>query len=231
MIRLYTSEQLCAEKILIPTEKQGHYLQHVMRLRENEIVSLFNGQDGEWTAAVRFPEKKKIELHIKEQIRQQCTETDCILCFALIKKENTDLILQKATELGVTEIYPMITERTVVRQFNLERAQTIVAEAAEQCERLTVPVVHHPQSLQETIKQLQGNCTPVYLAERADVSDNLSQIKIPAFFIGPEGGFSSSENRFLSEQKNVKTVHLGNTILRAETAAIAILSCWQFRIF
>lgn len=231
MVRLYTSERLFAEKILIPSEKQGHYLQHVMRLTENEIVSLFNGQDGEWTAVIRFPKKKKIELHIKEQIRQQCVETDCILCFSLIKKENTDLILQKATELGVTEIYPMITERTVVRQFNLERAQTIIAEAAEQCERLTVPVIHQPQSLQTTLKQLPVNCTPVYLAERADASDDLSQIEIPAFFIGPEGGFSASENQFLSTQKNVKTVHLGHTILRAETATIAILSCWQFRIF
>ena len=231
MIRLYTREILSANNKFIPSEKQVHYLIHVMRLKDGDIVHLFNGTEGEWSATVECVGKKTIFLHIREQVAVQENLQPCILCPALIKKENMDLILQKATELGVTHIYPLMTDRTVVRAFNFERANTIIQEACEQCERTQVPILHQPQTIQDVLKQFDSSVTVVHLAERQSTSDTLSPTMIPAFFIGPEGGFSERENQLLSQTNNVRHVHLGTTILRAETAALAVVSAWQFRLF
>lgn len=231
MIRLFTEEKLFENQTIILPEKQAHYVRNVMRLKEGENIALFNGIDGEWLSHVFYEGKKQIRLVVQEQIRQQEDLSKVILCFAIIKKENVDLILQKATELGVTEIYPMITDRTVVRGFNMERAKLILTEAAEQCERLSVPILYEPMKLSAVLKSLPTEYTPIYLAERSETTQKLSQDIIPAFLIGPEGGFSSTENQLLLKHQNIKTVHLGQTILRAETAALAVLSAWQFRLF
>lgn len=231
MIRLFTEEKLFKNQMVVMTEKQMHYIKNVMRLKEGDIVHLFNGIDGEWACSLFFEGKKQLCLDVQKQIRQQEDLSKVVLCFAIIKKENTDLILQKATELGVTEIYPMITDRTVVRGFNLERAKLILTEAAEQSERLSVPVIYEPMKLSMVLNRLPKECTPVYLAERSETTQKLSKNIIPAFLIGPEGGFSPMENKLLLNHKNMQTVHLGKTILRAETAVFAILSAWQFRLF
>lgn len=230
MIRLFIDAPLLRGAIIYPSEKQQHYLLNVMRLQKGDCLFVFNGKEGEWKANVEMEGKKKLFLSLEKRVREQSFLKECFLCPALIKKENMDLVLQKATELGVTDIFPVLTQRTVVRQFNTERAQAIVIEASEQCERLTIPVIHAPISLFDLPQELPNKCQLVFLSERGKTSDTpFSQS--PAFLIGPEGGFSPEETLWLEQKPNVISLHLGETILRAETAAIAVLACWQFRDF
>lgn len=231
MIRLFVEETLKEGIRIVLPEKQGHYLRHVMRLEAGKEVALFNGKDGEWTAVLSYPTKKESVLQVQHQTREQIYLKPCALAFALIKKENTALILQKATELGVTHIYPLITKRTIIRSLNRERAEMIIQEAAEQCERVDIPQLHPVMDLRLFVKDMPQAFTPVHLAERATVSDTLTPDMAPLFIVGPEGGFTPDENALIAQMPQVKIVHLGETVLRAETAALAILSAWQFRLF
>ncbi len=231
MIRLYVVDSLQTSKNICLSEKQAHYLKHVMRVKENEEITVFNGKDGAFLSKVVYQGKKNIGLTILQQTQRQKNLPPCGLAFALIKKENTDFILQKATELGVTDIFPLLTERTVVRQFNQQRAECIVIEAAEQCERLDIPTVHRLTDLKTFLTRIPEQFTPVYLAERILTTEKPSSQALPLFIIGPEGGFSDSESCLLQTTPDIKTLHLGETILRAETAAIAVLSAWNFRLF
>ncbi len=231
MIRLYVNNLLQPSLKILLSEKQAHYLKHVMRVKDNEEITVFNGQDGVFLSQVTYQGKKDIYLIIREQLHMQKNLPPCGLAFALIKKENIDLILQKATELGVTDIFPLLTERTIIRQFNQTRAESIVIEAAEQCERSDIPTIHQITNLKTFLAHFPERFTPVYLAERILTSEKLSAQINPLFIIGPEGGFTNSESQLLQKTPDIKTLHLGETILRAETAAIAVLSAWNFRLF
>lgn len=231
MIRLFTPAPLQAENPIEASEKQMHYLCHVMRLTHKDIILLFNGKDGTWTAEINVIGKKRCTFIPLRQIEPQQTRATCILCPALIKKENMDLVLQKATELGATAIYPLITERTVVRTLNTERARHIIYEACEQCERNDIPHLYEPQTLPTFLNTLPTEISLIHLAERATAGTTLSPTLKPAFLIGPEGGFTETENKRIANRSDTYIVHLGSTILRAETASLAILSAWQFRLF
>ncbi|MBO7244854.1 MAG: 16S rRNA (uracil(1498)-N(3))-methyltransferase [Alphaproteobacteria bacterium] len=229
MIRLFIKEKLSTGRILSLDERKAHYLIHVMRQKEGSELLIFNGVDGEFKARLTDVKKKTCLLEIMEQTKNQTIRPEVILCPALIKKENMTLVLEKATELGVTKIYPLITERTVVRGFNIERANLIVEEAAEQCERLDIPQIFEPILLKDLFLKLPAQAIPVFLTERGNSgSIVLSDIKNPAFIIGPEGGFTEGEISFINAQKNIVPIHLGDTILRAETASIAILGAWVY---
>lgn len=231
MIRLFVQDSLKDAATICVPEKQAHYLRHVMRLQAGEKILVFNGVDGEWCASLLYRGKKETLLMVEKQVRAQIDLKPCVLAFALIKKENTALVLQKATELGVTEIYPMITQRSVVRSLNIDRAKAIIHEAAEQCERLDVPRLHEVMPLNAFLTSLPPEITPVHLAERREAACSLSPDIFPVFIVGPEGGFTPEENRLIAQTPRIKTLHLGQTILRAETASIAVLSAWQFRLF
>ncbi len=231
MIRLFTPHCLTADTLISPDEKQIHYLKHVMRLQEGACVALFNGKDGTWSARYHTVGKKGAQLIVTEQIADQQSRERCILCPALIKKENMDLVLQKATELGVTEIRPVITTRTVVRQLNTARGEAIITEACEQCERNDIPLLYPPQTLPALLSALTPDITVIHLAERESSSAKLSPDMIPAFIVGPEGGFTPEENALIQAHPTTRVIHLGTTVLRAETASLAVLSAWQFRLF
>lgn len=231
MIRLFVEEELKEGKVISLDEKKAHYLIHVMRCSEGDEVFLFNGKEGEFKSKIQQESKKKFSLQVIEKTKEFLANPPCILCPAIIKKENMDFVLQKATELGVSEIYPVITERTVVRNFNLERAKSIVAEAAEQSERLDCPVVHEPIMLLDLFKKLPDNASVFFLSERGKTTYQKTDIKTPVFLIGPEGGFTLKEVQYIEKYKNTATLHLGTTILRAETASIAILACWKYQVF
>ena len=231
MIRLFTPQHLTADALISPDEKQIHYLKHVMRLQEGERVALFNSKDGTWVADYHTVGKKGAQLVVTEKIAEQQNRERCILCPALIKKENMDFVLQKATELGVTEIRPVITARTVVRQMNMARGEAIITEACEQCERNDIPALYPPQTLTALLSAFTPDVTVIHLAERQASSAKLSPDMIPAFIIGPEGGFTSEENTLIQAHPATRVIHLGTTVLRAETAALATLSAWQFRLF
>lgn len=230
MIRLFVKNRLFMGSVVIPDEKQTHYLKNVMRRSIGDQILLFNGCDGEWSGVISDLNKKQIALVVEYQTRTQKTLPTTILCPALIKKEHMDLVLQKATELGVTRIQPIITRNTVVRQFNRERAYLIVREAAEQCERLCLPQIDNPCYLDDFLANYTEEATLVFLSERGQTSGPCFSWDKVCFVIGPEGGWTPDEIRRLSSVKNSVSCRLGETVLRAETASIATLACRAFLI-
>ena len=222
MIRLFVSEKLSAQHIIVLTQEQTHYLLHVMRLKQGDCLAVFNGQDGLWTALFQ-PEKKKATLCVLEQIQQQQNLPFLGLALACIKRENLELVIQKATELGVSDIFLLLTDHTVHRKINLERLNAIAIEASEQSERLCLPTIHPPVSFSEFLAQ-KKEFNLYFLAERSDLNKQI-KIEKPCFVVGPEGGFSEAEKSLFPSEY---TISLGSQILRAETAAIGILSACQF---
>ena len=231
MIRLFVDSALKKDLPLTLTDQAVHYLLHVMRQKVGNEILCFNGKDGEWQCFIEELNKKNARIKPVFQTRLQETPEFCALCPALIKKDNLDLVIQKATELGVTDIFPLITRHTVVTYFNKERAFSIAQEAAEQSERLSVPHIHDPASVLTVVSKLPTNCTLYYLSERGTKSDTTQTSNTTAFFIGPEGGWHEEELSIFKKEKRFHELHLKGGILRAETACIAILSCWQLGRF
>ncbi len=229
MIRLYTHFLLREEETLALTDDQVHYVYHVMRRTQGDEFLLFNGVDGEWLGRAETLTKKQGIIRLIRQTRPQVQTDGAVLAMALIKKDNFDLVLQKATELGVRQIIPLITERTVVSKLNLPRAKHIVIEAAEQCERLDVPDITDPMPLKAFLTLNVGQ--KVYLSERGESKGVLDKKTPVCFVVGPEGGWSSSELQAFEGAKGMIALNLGRLILRAETAAIGILSAHRFDIF
>ncbi|MBQ3695971.1 MAG: 16S rRNA (uracil(1498)-N(3))-methyltransferase [Alphaproteobacteria bacterium] len=227
MIRLFVQSPLKTGVRVVLDEKSSHYLVHVMRCHSNDELLCFNGMDGEWLCQLELPAKKQGVLSIKKQIRKQEPTPFCALCPALIKKDNMDLVFQKATELGVSDIYPLITDHTVHSHLNRSHAESIIKEAAEQCERLSLPILHEPTTIKDLKKSLPKDCEICCLSEREGSISCLPTDKKMAFVIGPEGGWSTKEKAFFRDQKFM-LFHSDVGILRAETASIAILAHWQF---
>ena len=224
MIRLYVKDDLKKDILVELSVFQAHYLCHVMRQKEGAEIYCFNSRDGEWSAHLKCV-KKKAFLNIQKQIKKQTNLSECILCPALIKKEAMDFVWQKATELGVTQIYPIIAERSVVHKFNLDHAMSVVCEACEQCERMDVPQIMPADTLENVIKKLKDKNSIIWMSERGKTSD-FDFERVPAFFVGPEGGWTENEQRILSENADCEW-HLGQTILRAETASLSALAVYQ----
>ncbi|NNM55793.1 16S rRNA (uracil(1498)-N(3))-methyltransferase [Acidocella sp.] len=222
-IRLYVEAPLHeAAQIPLP-EAQSHYLANVMRLAPGDTLRLFNGTAGEWRASVTKVSRKAVVLEVSAQTRAPEPEPDCWLCFALLKRQKTDLVVEKATELGASVIQPILTARTQADHVNLDRLRAIAAEAAEQCERLIVPEVRAPLH----VEKLMAN----WPARRLFVADERRSAAIlapssgpSALMIGPEGGFTDTELEGIARTPLVTRVSLGRRILRAETAAIAGLA-------
>ena len=229
MIRLFTPHTLELNSSIQMTQNQVHYLFHVMRKKCGEDILLFNGQDGEWLATIDTLNKKIGTFKPISQTRPQQNTQGAILAAALIKKDCFDFVLQKATELGVKEIIPLITTRTVVKQLNMERAQTILVEASEQCERLDVPMLHSPTPLNTFLKTIPQKF--VYLSERGTTSAPISNNEDICFVIGPEGGWHPDEIKLFESCPNASSLNLGYLILRAETAAISVLAAHRFNLF
>lgn len=228
MIRLWTPHRLNVKEAVVLDEKQHHYVFHVMRLKRSDQVLLFNGQDGEWICTFNELSKKTAVVMPIEQTRPQVLEEGDMLAVSLIKKDNLDLVLQKATELGVSTILLLDAARSVVHGFNMERAQLIVTEAAEQCERLSVPALIAPQSVAAFLKNLSPEIPLVYLSERGQTTGVLDVQKKICFVVGPEGGWTPEECRQFEQYPGSVSVNLGHLILRAETAAIGILAAHRF---
>ena len=223
-IRLFTPGPLDADAEVAVTGPQAHYLAHVMRLAAGDEVRLFNGRDGEWRARVAALSRKAAVLRPEEQLRAQEAEPDCWLCFSLLKRQKTDLAVEKATELGVSVIQPVITSRTQADHVNLERLRAIAIEAAEQCERLAVPEIRPPVALPALLPAWPAG-RALYLADERRTAPLIPAAAGPAaLLIGPEGGFTEAELDAAAAYPFVTRVSLGRRILRAETAAIAGLA-------
>jgi 16S rRNA (uracil1498-N3)-methyltransferase len=222
-IRLMVECPLAAGAAIAITDTQTHYLASVMRAAPGDMLRVFNGADGEWQARIETVTRKAVTLTALHQTRGQAPPPDIILCFALLKRQKTDLVIEKATELGVAAIRPVITARTQADHVNLTRLRAIATEAAEQCEGLSVPAIAEPVQLAPLLQSWPGR--PLYVADERRIAAHLRPTSGPAgLLIGPEGGFSDSEIEMIARHEHVRRVSLGPRILRAETAAIAALT-------
>ncbi|MDD3028672.1 MAG: 16S rRNA (uracil(1498)-N(3))-methyltransferase [Alphaproteobacteria bacterium] len=233
--RLFVPDRLKAGTPLTLAAEPAHRLIHVLRMREGDIIRLFNGHDGEFAASVTNLSKKEVALRVEEALRPQENGPDVWLCCAPIKKIHFDTMLEKATELGVSEIQPILTQRTQIRDVNGDRAYLLCREAAEQSERLAVPAIGAPVTLDDMVSVFPPDRALIVCAEwgNADpIWDALQQPALRAFskaaiLTGPEGGLTADELETLRHRPHTFFVRLGPRILRADTAALAALVCWQ----
>ena len=234
--RLFIEADLAAGVEAPLGEAQAHYLRHVMRREDGATLLLFNGRDGEWRASLSLHGKKAAVVRVETQTRVQAAEPDLWLCFAPIKRARIDLVAEKATELGVARLQPVLTRHTAVERVNVERLRANAIEAAEQTERLTVPEVRAPLELGRLLdgwptgRRLlmcdeTGGGPPI--VEALSALEPEAKSAPWAIMIGPEGGFAQAELEVLRRMKDVTAVGLGPRILRADTAALAALACWQ----
>ena len=230
--RLYLSDPLSEGAVLPLGEKPAHYLLHVMRLAPGAPVSLFNGRDGEFAATLDARSKHGATVRLGAQTRAPRPEADLTLVFAPLKRGPTDLVIEKATELGDSAIQPVFTAFTVAETVRLERWEAIAREAAEQCERLSVPALLEPLPLARLLGEWPAERRLLFADARAEglVSPAEALSDDPAaaaLFIGPEGGFDPREVQALSAHPAARGVTLGPRVLRAETAVIAGLALIQ----
>jgi len=235
-IRLYTAQPLAAAQPVLLSEKQRHYLATVMRQREGGIVAVFNGVDGEWSARIDSLSRRRCDLTVLDRLRPQPPpDVGPILVFAVLKSARLPLLVEKATELGVRELQPVLTRRCAVRAPNLPKLSLIAAEAAEQSLRLTVPAVREPVPLEELLATWHEDARLLLCDERgggvplAAVARAFDAEAGPetALLVGPEGGFAPEEFEAMDRCGFVYRVSLGPTTLRAETAALAALAVWN----
>jgi 16S rRNA (uracil1498-N3)-methyltransferase len=227
MIRLYVEAPLADGTTIEATEGQAHYLGSVMRRAVGDTVHVFNGSDGEWAARIATLSRGKVTLAVETPIRPQAADTDLWLMFAVLKRDTTDLVVQKATELGVSTLLPVFTERTNAGRVNLDRLRAIAIEAAEQSERLTVPEFRPARQLQHNLAEWPAE-RPLFVAlERADAQPLTPPSGPAGLLIGPEGGFGPRDHTALDRCRFIRSVSLGPRILRAETAAIVGLALLQ----
>lgn len=223
-IRLYTPDLPSPGAEFAVPEGQAHYLANVMRLSPGDTLRVFNGLVGEWRAEITTISRKAAMLKVLVQTRAPASEPDAWLCFALLKRQKTDMVVEKATELGVSVIQPIITARTNADHVNLDRLRAIAVEAAEQCERLHVPEIRAPKKLVELLAAWPQR--QLYIADERRTSALLKTAEaMSALMIGPEGGFTDKELEDIARYvPSVVRASLGSRILRAETAAIAGLA-------
>ncbi len=232
-LRLYIDTPLAAHAHLPMAETHAHYLRNVLRRGPGDEVRLFNGRDGEWRARIAALDKHGGAFQTEEMTRAQRDEDGPWLLVAAIKRAPLELIVEKATELGVARICPVTTQRTNSERINRDRLAAIAIEAAEQCSRLTVPEIAPTKPLNEMLRDWQaprrlylldetGAGTPIAAALASHPRDDGA-----ALLIGPEGGFAESELDAMKFLPFVNALDLGKRILRAETAALAALACFQ----
>ena len=229
--RLYFDMPLNEGVTLILPKEQAHYLGNVLRKREGDEVRLFNGQDGEWRAEIANMSKKTTEVFIKDQLRMPGPCPDITLCFALVRKHRTQFIIEKATELGVRTLQPVLTARTQFPKFNIDKARLQAIEAAEQTERLDLPTIEPLVKLDALISNWNSKRPLIFADEAGEAMPALSALKSlsepSAILIGPEGGFTPQEREMIRDYSFVSPVSLGPRILRADTAAVSLLTLWQ----
>ncbi len=227
--RLFIDQPLAADASIAPDAAQAHYLLNVLRMRGGDDVLVFNGRDGEWRTRIAEPKKKGCVLMAETQTRPQLSGPDIDYLYAPIKRSRLDYMAQKATEMGVASLRPVITTRTNAERVNLDRLRANAIEAAEQCGVLRVPEVRPPLALRDALETIdEGRCL-IFCDEAASIAsplDALAGIGEATFavLIGPEGGFAPDERQILLARPRVTSISLGPRIMRSDTAAIAALA-------
>lgn len=228
--RLFVEGELAQGARIALEGNQAHYLAKVMRVSQGDAVVLCDDLTGEWAARVRSAGKREVVLEVAERLRPREEVPDFVLCCALLKKPHFDLVLEKATELGVARIQPVVTRRCVADKLNLERARAIVTEAAEQCARTALPQLSRPARLDALLKEWDETRTLFFADELGGeaAADAFAAHSGPAaLLIGPEGGFDDAERETARAHPQARPIGLGPRILRGETAAIAATALWM----
>ena len=231
-IRLYYPGTIVENSTNLLSKEHTHYLTNVMRLKRGSNINLFN-KDGEWLSEIVFLDRDRVEVKFLNKIKESSKSTNVELAICLVKKTSMEIILQKATELGIAKIIPIISERTEVKDLNIERAKKIVVEATEQSNQLNVPDIEEPQKLKDFINSLDGN-TNLFFAdintEKKIDNKIIEKSKKISVLIGPEGDFSPNEREMILARDNVISFSLSKNILRTETAAISALSLINYSL-
>ena len=228
-IRLFYSKSLSLNLTDKLDKSQSHYVAKVMRIKENEVFSLFNNS-GEWEAKILNITKSIVEFNVTKQLRQKENTKELWLAFSPIKSNYFNFMIQKATELGVTKFLPIIFERTIVRKINKERLEKVIIEAAEQSNRITVPSIEDPQKL----KSFLNNDMDLIFTDLNTANTKIDLTKLTTkptcVIIGPEGDFSEQEREEILKFNGVQSVKINENILRSETAVISALSIINYAI-
>tara|TARA_B100000686_G_scaffold338910_1_gene412140 strand:- start:1019 stop:1744 length:726 start_codon:yes stop_codon:yes gene_type:complete len=234
-IRLYFSKELKANLQSTLSIEQSHYIKNVMRLKPGDIISLFNPKNGEWDAKIVNHSKENTEFIVERLTKSENIKNNLWLAFSPIKKNNLDMLLQKVTELGVEKFIPILSERSTVREINTERAKKIIIEASEQSNRISIPEIRNLQSLKNFLNEFPKNGYLIFCdinSEKSSLNNIiLKKIKGPiCVLVGPEGDFSETERQLIIEKKEIFSLSLARNILRAETAAIAVVSIVNYHL-
>jgi 16S rRNA (uracil1498-N3)-methyltransferase len=247
--RLFVADALNAGAEVALEKPQAHYLRNVLRLHPGDAVLAFNGKDGEWRTTLA-EQGKQTTLSVSEPTRQQTRGRDLHYLFAPLKHERLDYMVQKAVELGVSRLQPVLTQHTQVTRVNIDRMRANAIEAAEQCGVLSIPEIGEPMTFSRALTARKPERLLVFCDEDADVKDPVTALAdarespsamLPltmtgaaeagpqsiALLIGPEGGFAAEERDALLKQTNMVRLSLGPRILRADTAAVAALALIQ----
>ena len=229
-IRLFFSNSLSADMIDKLDKSQSHYLTKVMRVKENEVFSLFN-KNGEWEAKILGISKNIVEFKTTKQLRQKENTKELWLAFSPIKSNYQNFMIQKATELGVTKFLPIIFDRTVVRKINKERLEKIIIEACEQSNRINVPGIEDAQNLKSFLK---NNLMDLIFTDLNSDNQKIDKSKLTnkaiCIIIGPEGDFSEAEREEILNFEGVQPIKINENILRSETAVISAISVINYVI-
>jgi 16S rRNA (uracil1498-N3)-methyltransferase len=236
--RLFLGQTLAQGATLGLEAAQANYLVNVLRLKAGANVLVFNGRDGEWRAELAATGKKKVALNVVERTREQTVAPDLHYLFSPLKHARLDYMVQKAVEMGVSRLAPIMMRHTQAERVNLDRMRANAIEAAEQCGVLNVPEIVEPRKFESLTRGWKAERLLVFCDEDADVKDPIAALasarsgglagRLPiSVLVGPEGGFTEHERDALLKLPNVVRLALGPRILRADTAAIAALTLVQ----
>ena len=232
-IRLYFSKELKANLLSYLSNEQSHYIKNVMRLDQGDKISLFNSFNGEWDASILVHDKELTEFKVEKLSRPQEKENNLWLAFSPIKKIPQDMMIQKTTELGIQKFIPILCERSIVREINIERAEKILTEASEQSNRISVPEISKIQNLKNFLKNFPENGQLIFCdinSKFSNLKNILSNKNPTCILIGPEGDFSENERQSIVDHKKTISISLAKNILRAETAAVAATTILSYHL-
>ena len=228
IIRLYFPDKIQSDLSSHLPKEQTHYIKDVMRLKIGDKLSIFN-ISGEWNAVIQSYEKKGARIIVMKKVREKENEKNIWLAFSPIKQNPLNFIIQKGTELGIQKFIPILTERSMVREINIERIKKIIVEASEQSNRISVPEINSPKSLKDFLLQFPKNGYLIFCDINSD-KNSLKKIlekknNTPlCILIGPEGDFSENERKMIIEQNQTFSISLAKNILKAETAALSAIA-------
>ena len=227
--RLFVEADLAGGRRVVCTPAQANHVRNVLRLKPGDAILVFNGRDGEWRAHIAPCARRGSALDVREQVRPQEGGPDVHYLFAPLKRARLDYLVEKATEMGVASLRPVLTRRTTPARINMGRVRAHAIAAAEQCGILRIPEAREPEKLERAIAAWDAARALVFCDEDSVSADPLSALaklrsQPIALLIGPEGGFEESERELLSSQTYVTRISLGPRILRADTAAVAALA-------